>query len=294
MKKDNKNKALGRGLSALMGDITRENLSGTVDSQSSGRLIPIEKLIPNPDQPRQLFDSVKLKELAESLKTHGIIQPLIVRKHPTNSGKYEIVAGERRWRAAQIAKLFEIPVIIRDFDDTEVLEVAIIENVQRSDLNPIDEARGFSQLMNKFGHTQEQVATALGKSRSHIANTTRLLNLPDDVISYISEGKLSAGHARALIGNPQSTDLARKIIKQGLSVRQAEKLVKTQRSRGSGGSGKSKTKDADTVMLERELSASLGVKATIDHTNGKDSGRLVLHYKNLTQLDDLMRVLSGG
>jgi ParB family chromosome partitioning protein len=207
---------------------------------------------------------------------------------------YEIVAGERRWRASQLAKLHEIPVILRDYDDTEVLEIAIIENIQRADLNPVDEAAGYRQLIDRFGHTQEQLATALGKSRSHIANLMRLLSLPDEVQNYLITGALSAGHARALVGHDQATQLAREIIQRNLSVRETERLAKhgpaiTKRAKP----GAPVPKDADTVQVESEMTATLGMKVTIDHKAGSEGGKLSISYKSLEQLDDLLRALSG-
>lgn len=294
MADNRKSRGLGRGLSALMADVAPTQPVADAATRYADRTIPIESLLPNPDQPRRSFASDQLDELAESIRNKGIIQPLIVRPHPTESGKYEIVAGERRWRASQIAQLHDIPVIIRELNDTEVLEVAIIENVQRADLNPVDEANSFAQLMDRFGHTQEQVASALGKSRSHIANMTRLLTLPSDVLGYLSDGKLTTGHARALIGNENAGDLARHIIQKKLSVRETEKLVKAPKATIRSKTVSKQAKDTDTVNLERELGAALGMKVTIDHTDGKQSGRLVLHYRDLAQLDDLMRVLGGS
>ena len=289
-----KSRGLGRGLSALLSDVTAEG-DATDRPRRPDLRIPVERLHPNPLQPRRAFPPEALAELAASISARGIIQPLIVRPHPTRPDDYEIVAGERRWRAAQIAQLHELPIILRGYTDTEVLEVAIIENIQRADLNPIDEAGAFRQLMDRFGHTQEQLATALGKSRSHIANQLRLLSLPADVQGHVVEGRLTAGHARALVGHPMASDLARRIIQAKMSVREAEQLVKrgvtppraTTRVAGSG------TKDADTIQIERELAAAIGMGVTIDHTPGAEGGRLVLHYRNLSQLDDLLRALSG-
>lgn len=226
-----------------------------------------------------------------------MIQPLIVRKSPRDEAKYEIVAGERRWRASQIAKLHELPVIVRDFTDTEVLEVAIIENIQRADLNAIDEAAGYKQLMDRFGHTQEQLSQALGKSRSHIANLMRLLNLPQDVQTQVIEGKLSAGHARALVGNDQASAIAQKVIQQGLSVRDTEKLVKVDPAKekmAQNNRVRAAAKDPDTAQLEQELSANLKMKVSIDHPVGSEAGKVTISYSSLDQLDDLLRILSVG
>lgn len=295
--KKTKKRGLGRGLSALMSDVTQE-ITPHVDQalRRADFFVPVEQVQPNPDQPRRAFDDAALQELATSIAEKGVIQPLIVREHPTRTGIYEIVAGERRWRASQIAQLHDIPVIVRQYTDTEVLEVAIIENIQRADLNPIDEGAGYRQLMQKFGHTQEQLSSVLGKSRSHIANVIRLLSLPDGVRAYLVDGKLTAGHARTLIGHDDAQRLADHIVKTGMSVRDAEKLAKQ-------GLTKAKTtkkinsvtgKDADTVQIEGELSAALGMKVSIDHASGTEGGRLSVSYRNLDQLDDLLRALSGG
>ena len=207
---------------------------------------------------------------------------------------YQIVAGERRWRAAQIARLHEVPALIRDYSDTEVLEVAIIENIQRSDLNPIDEAAGYRQLMDRFGHTQEQLATVLGKSRSHIANLLRLLTLPEEVTSLLVDGRLTAGHARALVGHEDAAELARRIVKGGLSVREAEKLARVGAAPRKTAGRSRPEKDADTVQIEQELAATLGMGVSIDHKPGQEGGTLTLRYRDLGQLDDLLRALSGG
>lgn len=298
--KPTKQRGLGRGLSALMADVNEDAVSGEDAPRSPDRDVPIEKVSPNPDQPRRSFDDTQLRDLAASIQEKGIIQPLIVRLKPGAYDEFEIVAGERRWRAAQMAKLHEVPVLVRDFTDTEVLEVAIIENVQRTDLNPVEEAAGYNQLMEKFGHTQEKLAEVLGKSRSHIANLVRLLHLPEEVQTYLRDGKLSAGHARALITAEDPAALARKVIKKNLSVRETEKLARADSnkdsSRSSGkaaGSGQS-SKDADTRMLEEDLSAGLGMKVAINHRPGQENGQIVISYGDLEQLDNLCRMLSSG
>ena len=288
------NRGLGRGLSSLMSDVAGPN-----DPKPAGnaidRAIPVDQIYPNPDQPRRTFDDQAMDDLTASIAEKGIIQPLIVRERPSANGKYEIVAGERRWRAAQRAQLHEVPVIVRAFSDLEVLEVAIIENIQRSDLNAVDEAAGYKQLMEKFGRTQEEMGTALGKSRSYIANSVRLLTLPDTVLSYLADGRLSAGHARTLVGHPDAEKLAAEIVKKGLSVRNAEKLVKsTKFSAPKKKTIRASTKDADTIQIESDLSAQLGMKVNIDHAAGKENGQVVLHYRDLEQLDDVLRLLSGG
>jgi len=286
-------RGLGRGLSSLMSDVAPP--SERSGPKAIDLTLPIEQIYPNPDQPRRTFDEQALQDLTASIAEKGIIQPLIVRAKSSPNGTHEIVAGERRWRAAQRAQLHEVPVIIREFDDVEVLEVAIIENIQRSDLNAIDEAAGYKQLMEKFGRTQEEMGKALGKSRSHIANSVRLLTLPDSVQSYLSDGRLSAGHARALIGHPDADTLAIEIVKKGLSVRATEKLSKTIKVKQPRQNNmRSTEKDTDTVQIENDLSAHLGLKVNIAHAAGKASGQVVLHYKDLEQLDDLLGLLSGS
>lgn len=292
-----KMRGLGRGLSALMADVAIDQSDDTRSgTKRPDQVVAVERIRPNPDQPRRTFDADALSDLAASIREKGVIQPLIVRVAPEDATLFEIVAGERRWRAAQMAQLHELPVLVRDFNDTEVLEIAIIENIQRADLNPVDEAAGYRQLMDRFGHTQDQLATALGKSRSHIANQMRLLNLPDSVLGWLSDGKLTAGHARTLVGHPDAVTLAQQIITRQMSVRDAEKLVRkpvdATRS-GAGRAGRSRVKDPDTVMLERELSAALHMMVTIDHTPGQDGGKMTIAYRDLAQLDDLMRQLTG-
>lgn len=290
-------RGLGRGLSALMADVQAPTTADTATAISADRTIkvPVENLHPNPDQPRRNFGKDELDDLTASIREKGVIQPLIVRAIPDRAGHYQIVAGERRWRASQKAQLHELPVLVREFSDTEVLEVAIIENIQRADLNAIEEAQGFRQLMDRFGHTQEKLAEALGKSRSHIANILRLLTLPDEVLDHVREGRLSAGHARALIGSDDAAALARQIIAKKMSVRQAEQLVK------SGGAAKEKVqkkqatpeKDADTRALERDLGAALRMPVSIRHEVGGEKGVVELRYQSLDQLDELCRLLSS-
>ncbi|WP_294622439.1 ParB/RepB/Spo0J family partition protein [uncultured Roseovarius sp.] len=297
--KKTKQRGLGRGLSALMADVAEDSAQTGEAPKAPERDIPIEKILPNPDQPRRSFDPEKLDDLAASIKEKGIIQPLIVRPKPDTDGAFEIVAGERRWRAAQMAKLHEVPVLIREFDDTEVLEVAIIENIQRADLNPVEEAAGYQQLMDKFGHTQERLAEALGKSRSHIANSMRLLGLPSEVQTYLGEGQLSAGHARALITSDDPAKLAREVIKKGLSVRETEKLAKKPMGNifSEDGNRKKSTapaKDADTKALEGDLSANLGMKVSLNHKPGQENGQITISYDTLDQLDELCRLLSSS
>ncbi len=289
-------RGLGRGLSALMADIDVSAPEKSDNSAGVGeRIVPIERIEPNPDQPRRDFIKADLEELAESIREKGIIQPLIVRIHPKAADKFEIVAGERRWRAAQMAQVHEVPVVLRQLNDTEVLEIAIIENIQRSDLNQVEEAMGYRQLQDKFGHTQEQLAAALGKSRSHIANLMRLLSLPEDVVRMLRQGDLTSGHARALITTDNPSDLARKVVRDGLSVRETERLAK------SGGSKPNRKKeprrlekDADTKALEGDLTATLKMGVSIDHTAGTEGGLVTISYKDFEQLDELCRRLAGN
>ena len=293
-----KRRGLGRGLSALMADVSPVEQSTTSSSVSpSDRLVPVEKIHPNPEQPRQTFTEDALEDLASSLREHGVLQPLIVRAHPSKSDEYEIVAGERRWRAAQRAGIHDLPVVIRAFSDTEVLEVAIIENVQRSDLNPIEEAAGYRMLMDQFGHTQDQVSKVLGKSRSHIANLLRLLNLPEALQKHVRSGDLSMGHARALLSAQEPTALAAEVIRKGLSVRETERRAKTSAAdsrKVKSSSETSKTKDADTKALEGELSAHLKMPVSIAHRAGTEGGTVTLTYRDFEQLDELCRLLSGN
>jgi len=287
-------RGLGRGLSALMSDVV-EDIKPNVDGGQVKRfdqLIPVENIAPNPDQPRRDFPKQELDELAGSVREKGIIQPLILRKNPNKSGGYEIVAGERRWRAAQIAQLHEVPAIIREYSDTEVLEIAIIENIQRAELNPVEEAAGYQQLMDRFGHTQEKLATALGKSRSHIANLLRLLKLPDLVLDLLKSGAISSGHARALITTEDPASLAQIVVSKGLSVRDTEKLVKAPRKIQKVAT-RPQEKDADTRVLEGDLSANLGMKVSVDHKPGQEKGKITINYNSLEQLDDICRVLTA-
>ncbi|MBK1634863.1 ParB/RepB/Spo0J family partition protein [Rhodovulum adriaticum] len=289
-------RGLGRGLSALMADVnlTPEDTAGTVTAPArADQVVALDQLEPNPDQPRRQFSEEALKELADSIRAKGVIQPLIVRPSPRNQGRYEIVAGERRWRAAQMAQRHEVPILVRSLDDTEVLEIAIIENIQRADLNPVEEAMGYRQLMDRFGHTQEKLAEALGKSRSHVANLLRLLQLPDEVQAYLRDGQLSMGHARALVSTEDPAALARRVIQGGLSVRETEKLAKAGTdAEKPAPRRKTPQKDADTRALEQDLSASLGMGVSIEHsTDG--SGRVVIAYKDLDALDRLCGVLGN-
>lgn len=289
----NERRGLGRGLSALMADVHLAGPEQMASARKAELHVPVDKLEPNPQQPRLDFRQEELESLADSIRQKGVIQPLIVRRKPGRDA-YEIVAGERRWRAAQLAQLHEVPVVVRDLSDSEVLEVAIIENIQRADLNAIEEALGFRQLMSRFGHTQEKLAEALSKSRSHVANLLRLLTLPDDVQNLVRDGKLSAGHARALIGSPRASELAAQIVAKSLSVREVERLMKAQDSAkpSSPRTAKGAEKDADTRALEGDLSANLKMPVRIEHSSGGESGELVIRYGSLEDLDKLCRILS--
>ena len=287
-------RGLGRGLSALMADVApqQDRMPGD-DPSRTPSLVPIDLLDPNPDQPRRTFDTDTMEELAASIREKGVIQPLIVRKNPSDSRRYQIVAGERRWRAAQMAQLHDLPVLLRDFSDAEVLEIAIIENVQRADLNAVDEAMGYRALIDRFGHTQERLAEALSKSRSHIANLLRLLQLPPEVLDWLRQGQLTAGHARALITTDDPVALARQVISGRLSVRQTEKLAKAPRNQAVAKGLQRPDKDADTRALEQDISAALGMKTVIDHRSD-DAGSVVITYRSLDQLDQLCQLLGRG
>ena len=285
---------LGRGLAALIGDDIPEEMPISqplsAAAQALGlRSIPVAFIQASPNNPRKFFREEELQDLARSLREKGLLQPLVVRPLFGTNDRFELVAGERRWRAAQRAGLHEVPVLIRDLTDGEALEIALIENIQRSDLNPLEEARAYSQLMQEFDYTQQQLAESLGKSRSHIANTLRLLNLPELVRQQIEEGKLTAGHARALVATDAPEDLAQQIIALGLSVREAEQLSRDQTV------SKEKTapeKDANLAQLERQLSDLLGLKVEIAD-KGRKGGALVISYKSLDQLDEVCRKLGA-
>jgi ParB family chromosome partitioning protein len=280
---------LGRGLGALMGDIAPIDASASTESAPAIRTIPISALSPHPHQPRRRFDQAALEELAESIATRGILQPIVVRPHGHG---YQIVAGERRWRAAQRAQLHEVPVVVRDFDDGETLQIAIIENIQRQDLNAIEEAQAFDRLMQEFGHTQEALAKVVHKSRSHVANLLRLLDLPASVQAQVAEGALSMGHARALIGAGDVERLADQVIARGLSVRETEKLASAAKRPDAPPSERTGTSgDADLAALETQLADLLGLKVRIAH--GARGGSVTLDYSTLDQLDMICQRLSG-
>ena len=276
---------LGRGLASLIGDVGAETNKNAERSRSQRR-VAIEFLHPNPRNPRRQFAATELDELAASIKERGIIQPIAVRPSPGASGSFEIIAGERRWRAAQRAGIHDVPVVVLDVSDAEALELAIIENVQREDLNPLEEAAGYQALGAEFKHGQDEIAGIVGKSRSHVANMLRLLKLPEAVQAFIRSGELSAGHARALIGNANAETLAREIVARGLNVRQVEELVRDQVPRKPRAA---RVKDADTAALEKRLGDALGLKVAIDHHGERGAVHIV--YRNLDQLDDIVKRL---
>jgi ParB family chromosome partitioning protein len=290
MNDDPSKRRLGRGLAALIGEMDQPVGSiGDRPSVSADRKVPIEMIARNPRNPRKHFAEADLQDLASSIRQHGIVQPVVVRTGP--NGGYEIIAGERRWRAAQLAGLVDIPVIIRDVDDRTALELAIVENVQRADLNPVEEAQGYEQLIAEHGYTQNDLGEIIGKSRSHVANSLRLLKLPDPVRNMLLEGSLSAGHARALIPTSDPTALAKAIVARGLSVRDAERLAQNDiRAQNEPTRDNAKPqKDADTVALERSLSDSLGLDVKIAHKG--EGGKLTISYKSLEQLENICRLL---
>jgi ParB family chromosome partitioning protein len=292
MSEDVSKRRLGRGLAALIGEMDQPIPSGDTRSTiNPDRTIPIEFVARSPKNPRRYFDEAELQDLAGSIRQHGIVQPVVVR--PVGSDRYEIIAGERRWRAAQLAGLVQIPVIVRDVDDRTALELAIVENVQRADLNPLEEALGYEQLIAEHGYTQNDLGEIIGKSRSHVANSLRLLKLPDPVRDMLADGSLSAGHARALVSTPDPLVLAKTIAQKGLSVRDAEKLaqnhIKAQHEPMP--SDAREPKDSDTIAVERSLSDRLGLSVTINHKGS--GGQLKINYKTLDQLEEICRLLEA-
>lgn len=280
---------LGRGLAALIGDMGSLEATRLVENGSARRL-PVDFLIANRANPRRDFDPDQLDELTNSIREKGVMQPLLVRP-TTDPNQFEIIAGERRWRASQRAGLNEVPVIVRDVDDKEALELAIIENVQRVDLNPLEEAMGYGQLIDQFDYTQQDLAQVIGKSRSHVANTLRLLKLPQDVRDMLSRGELTAGHARTLITADDPAAMARRIVGGGLSVREAEALNQRESQAPRKKPAEPDSKDADTSALEKRLSDVLGLHVTIDHKD--QGGRLEIRYRTLEQLDGICAKLTG-
>lgn len=288
--KKSKRRNLGRGLDALLGHDSDEDYA-SLDRVRGTKTVPVEALQPNSYQPRRIFDPEELDALARSVKEKGILQPLLVRRSADDSNRYEIIAGERRWRAAQSAQLHEIPVIIRDLSDKEALEVALVENVQRTDLSPLEEAEGYHRLMEEFSHTQAGLSRAVGKSRSHVANLLRLLGLPDSVKELLESGKLTAGHARALLNTANPEEMARTIVARGLNVRQTERLAQSERGqRPSPAHRGEPDKSIDTVALEKELADLLGLQVNI--VGRGNGGQLIIRYKTLEQLDEVLQRLS--
>ncbi len=309
MSDDNSKKRLGRGLAALMGDLDQPIASSkTLEKtqteapviKQGERMVPIEHIRANANNPRKFFADNELLDLSNSIQEHGIVQPILVRPakgEDLGGAQYEIIAGERRWRAAQKAGLHDVPIIIRDVEDKQALELAIIENVQRADLNSVEEAQGYQQLIDEYDYSQNELAQVIGKSRSHVANTLRLLKLPKDVQQFVRDGSLSAGHARTLVtaDNPQA--LAKRIVEEGLSVRQAEMLaqekLETKSSEGRQGKPKTTEKPADIRALEQTLEDNLGLKIDLRHGNN-EKGELRIKYSNLDQLDEVCRRLQNG
>lgn len=289
---------LGRGLASLIGDVGRE-AGAPPERPRAQRKVPIEFLKPNPRNPRRTFSDAELNELSASIKQHGVIQPIVVRPIKGAQDRYEIIAGERRWRASQAAGLHEVPIVPVDVSDSDALELAIIENVQREDLNAMEEAQGYHALANEFQYSQEDIAKKVGKSRSHVANMMRLSKLPTEVQGLIASGQISAGHARALIGLPDPLSAAKRIVAEGLNVRQTEALAheegvperKPQKPRASAADPKEK-KDADTLALEKRVGDSLGLTVAISHRD--PGGTVQITYRNLEQLDEVMRRLEHG
>ena len=279
---------LGRGLASLIGDVGDE--SAAADTSRKPRRAPIENLKPNPRNPRRAFSETELDELAASIREHGIIQPIVVRKAAGDADTFEIIAGERRWRAAQRASQHDVPIVVVEATDAQALEFAVIENVQRADLNAMEEAAGYQALMEEFHHSQDDVAQIVGKSRSHVANMVRLLKLSEPVQALVRSGELSAGHARQLVGQPNALELAQDIIKHGMSVRQVEEQARSEgRTQSRRGSATARVKDADTKALEKRLSDALGLDVTVDHRG--EGGTLHIKYGDLDQLDAIIRKL---
>lgn len=291
MSDDVAKRRLGRGLAALIGEMDQPTpVNVEKPSVSADRTIPIEFVSPNPRNPRRTFDDGELHDLASSIRQHGIVQPVVVRT--LGASQFEIIAGERRWRAAQLAGLVEIPVIVRDVDDKTALEIAIVENVQRSDLNPLEEALGYEQLIAEYGYTQNDLGEIIGKSRSHVANSLRLLKLPEPVRDLLSAGTLSAGHARALVPTSDPASLARTIVSKGMSVRDAERLAQNDikaQSEPRPVAPLQSQKDSDTLALERTLSDALGLEVAISHK--ASGGQIRISYKSLEQLEEICRLL---
>ncbi len=291
---ETRRRGLGRGLSALFGE--EGDSPETAAAPSDGvRMLPVGALTPGPFQPRQTFNDEALEGLAASIREKGVLEPVLVRPTPGQEDSYQIIAGERRWRAAQRAQQHDIPVIIRGFSDVDAMEIALIENLHREDLSALEEAEAYRRLIDDYGHTQERLAQAISKSRSHVANTLRLLALPDTVKARIRDGALSAGHARALLTAEDPESLAEEVVAKGLNVRQTEKLAQRGKPGATGrprGRPPKPAKDPNTAALERDLAAMLGLSVTIEERG--EGGSLSIHYETLEQLDDLLQRLSDG
>lgn len=291
MNDDLSKRRLGRGLAALIGEMDQPFVAEAPRaSVNPDRLVPIEYISRNPRNPRRYFDESELQDLASSIRQHGIVQPVVVRTLGLN--QYEIIAGERRWRAAQLAGFVEVPVIVRDVDDRTALEIAIVENVQRADLNPLEEALGYEQLIHDHGYTQNDLGEIIGKSRSHVANSLRLLKLPEPVKDLLADGSLSAGHARALVSTSDPAALAKTIVSKGMSVRDAERLAQNDIKNGgqpAASRAGREEKDSDTLALERSLSDALGLDVAISHKGS--NGTIKITYKTLEQLEEICRLL---
>lgn len=289
---EGKRRNLGRGLDALLGEESDDY--ATLDRVRATKTVPVEFIQPSRYQPRRNFNDDELKALTKSIKEKGVLQPVLVRRNPENPTYYELIAGERRWRAAQAAQLHELPVVVKDLSDQEALEIALVENLQRLDLTPLEEAEGYRRLMEEFSHTQEKLAETVGRSRSQVANMLRLLNLPDEIKQLLDSGELTAGHGRALLNAANPIELAREVVSKGLNVRQTEALTKAKvdspKARAEG--QKTSEKSADTLALERELGSLLGLKVEIH--GGGNVGHLIIRYKTLEQLDDVLQRLSKG
>ena len=296
-------KKLGKGLSALLGDgnspingVAAQKPLSNATVSTVEQVLAIEKIYPGRFQPRQIFSSPEIKELADSIKVHGVLQPILVRKHPDIPDSYEIIAGERRWRAAQMAQLHEVPILLRDFSDVEALEIGLVENLQRENLSSLEEAEGYRRLVDEFNHTQDDIAKILGKSRPYVTNIIRLLNLPDPIKDMLRLGDLTAGHARALLNAEDPVGLAKKVIQRGLSVRQTEKLCKSSDRRDGHPPHKNPRsaliKDPNILLLEKDLTNLLGLGVEIDFHMG--GGKLKITYGTLEQLDGVLYRLTNG
>ncbi|QQP89429.1 ParB/RepB/Spo0J family partition protein [Skermanella sp. TT6] len=307
MEENKRRSSLGRGLNALFGEAAADDLVETPDKGKQTRQMPIEFVTPGKFQPRRRFDQEAIQSLVDSVRERGILQPLLVRQHPDDPKIYEIIAGERRWRAAQLAGLHQVPVVVREFTDREALEIALIENIQRQDLTALEEAEGYKRLMDEFGHTQDALAKALGKSRSHIANMLRLLTLPLQVKQLVQDGSITAGHARALLSVPDPVAAAHQVVEKGLNVRQVEQLARDAQNpreepapaapiggtvpapRGTAASRPGK--DPDTLALEQDITGRLGLRVSISAQG--QGGTLSIQYQTLDQLDEVIQRLTG-